>query len=271
MHAAIPPISLSFWRWSIALMILIPFCYPHVKRQINVILSNKRYILIQAILGISCFNTLIYIAVNHTTAINAVLVNSCIPVVIVILSWLMFRDKISVRQGFGVLVSFSGVVYIISKGNLDTLLALSFNIGDLLVLVAAFVWAGYSVNLKKFPKELHPLSYLFSIVFVGVLIILPFYIWEFSSGRHFQVTLATAATISYVAVFASVLAFVFWNRAVREVGANKAGPFVHLMPVFSIILAVLLLDESLMVYHIKGMIAVFTGILLATLKFRKKS
>jgi len=234
-----------------------------------VILKHKKYIITQAILGVALFNTLIYTAVQHTTAINAVLVNSCIPVLIVIVSWVMFREVINLRQGFGVLLSFAGILYIISKGDLQTLRSLSFNIGDVVVLLAALVWATYSVNLRKFPEGLHPLAYLTGIVFIGVILLLPFYLWEVSSGSHFTVNIPSAATILYVALFASVLAFIFWNKAVREVGANRAGPFVHLMPVFSIILAVVFLGESLVVYHMKGMAAVFTGILLATIRLKK--
>lgn len=270
MHAAIPPFGLSFWRWAIAFLILLPFGMPIIRRQMSVLMKNKGYILIQSITGVACFNTMIYVATQTTTAINAVLVNSCIPVIIVAMSWFMFRDRVSLRQGFGVLVSLGGVVFIISKGDTSILRSLSFNRGDLVVFLAAFVWAFYSTNLKRFPKELNPIAYLTAISFIGTLFILPFYMWESSAGRTVSLNLPTVYTVIYVALFASVLAFIFWNHAVRQVGANVAGPFVHLMPVFSTIEAVIFLNEELMGFHIKGAVIVFTGILLTTVAVRRR-
>lgn len=269
MHSAIPPVGLSFWRWAVALVILLPFGLPHVRRQMPELMRHKGYIFAQALLGVTGFNTLIYLAVQTTTAINAVLVNSCIPVIIVVISWMMYREKISARQGIGVMVSLAGVLLIISKGDAGALFSLSFNKGDLLVLAAAFVWAMYSANLKRYPRELHPIGYLTGISIVGVAMILPFYLWETLSGRAVELNLSTVVSVLYVSLFASVLAFIFWNRAVREVGANKAGPFIHLMPVFSTILAVGFLDEKLMLYHIKGILIVFAGIALTTIRVRR--
>jgi drug/metabolite transporter (DMT)-like permease len=270
MHAAIPPMALSFWRWTVALLILLALAFPHLRRQRGLLRDQYRFIGVQGLLGVTGFNTLLYLAMQQTTAINAVLVNSCMPVLIVAFSWLLYRETMSLRQCCGVLVSLLGVLSILAKGEASTLLQVSFNRGDLLVLAAAAVWALYSANLKKYPRDLHPLAYLTAITIIGLLGILPLYLFELADGRTFALTLPTVVTILYVAVFASVLAFIFWNRAVRTIGANRAGPFVHLMPVFSTILAVLFLGEHLAWYHGQGILFIFIGILMTTFRVGRR-
>jgi len=269
MHAAIPPMALSFWRWTVALLILGCVAHRHLRQQQGLLRVHGRFIFVQGLLGVLGFNTLLYLAMQYTTAINAVLVNSCIPVLIVVFSWLLYRETMSLRQCGGVLVSLAGVVSIMVGGDLATLGAVSFNRGDLLVLAAAVVWALYSSNLKRYPQGLHPLAYLTAINIVGLLAIFPLYLLELESGRTFAPNPAAMVTILYVAVFASVLAFIFWNRAIRAIGANRAGPFVHLMPVFSTILAVLFLDETLAWHHAQGAVLIFGGILMTTFRVDK--
>jgi drug/metabolite transporter (DMT)-like permease len=266
MHAAIPPLALSFWRWLVALLILLFFAHRHCWNQRHLIREHYRFILLQGLLGVTGFNTLLYLAMHSTTAINAVLVNSCVPVLIVGFSWLLYRETMRVRQCCGVLVSLLGVLSIMAKGEIAALMQVSFNRGDLLVLGAAIVWALYSSRLRQYPGDLHPLAYLTSISIVGLLAIFPLYLLELKAGKTFVLNPASAVTILYVAVFASVLAFIFWNRAVRTIGANKAGPFVHLMPVFSTLLAVLFLGESLAWYHMQGALLIFVGILMTTFR-----
>ena len=270
MHADIPPLSLSFWRWTVALLILLCFSITHLLEQRQVVRKHFRFIAIQGLLGVAGFNSLIYIAVQTTTAINAVLVNSCIPVLIAVFSWILYKEMMTLRQCLGVLVSLCGVLLIIARGELAHLMAMSFNRGDLLVLIAAAIWALYSANLRKYPKELHPLAYLSGIIISGLLVIFPFYLMEMSSGKSMIITASSIVTVLYVAIFASLLAFIFWNRAVRSVGANKAGPFIHLMPVFSTLLAVIFLDETIHAYHIQGILLIFFGILMTTFMITKK-
>ena len=205
-----------------------------------------------------------------TTAINAVLVNSCIPVLIAVCSWIMYKEVMSLRQILGVLVSLLGVLLIIFRADPGSLMSLEFNRGDALVLVAAIFWALYSTNLKRYPEGLHPFAYLSGIVVAGIICLIPFYCYELLQGRVFQPTLNSVAAIVYVALFASVLAFIFWNRAVRTVGANKAGPFIHLMPVFSTILAIIFLGEQIRLYHLFGMALIFSGIAAATMYTGKR-
>ncbi len=270
MHAEIPPLGLSFWRWSVALAILFLFGFGHLWKQRGILRDHLGFIALQGLLGVAGFNTLIYMAMQSTTAINAVLVNSCIPVLIALSSWIIYKEKMSPRQCLGVLISLGGVVLIISRGEMAQLLAVTFNRGDLLVLAAAFVWALYSANLRLYPKGLHPFAYQSGIIIIGLAVILPFYLVEMLGGKTMTITVSTVVTILYVALFASILAFVFWNRAVRIIGANRAGVFILLMPVFSTILAVIFLGETIQPYHLKGIILVFSGILMTTVLVNKK-
>ncbi len=269
MHAAIPPFALSFWRWALALLILSFFGLRHLLAQKELAIQHKSFLIIQGLLGVAGFNTFIYCAMQTTTAINAALVNSCTPIFIVLISWVRFNERLSLRQWFGVVCSLCGVMLIISHGDLWTLFHLQFNRGDILVFIAACLWAFYSVNLKKYPRGLHPLAYQTAIAMVGLTTLLPLYLLEISSGKTMELTAATVTTIFYVAVFASVLAFIFWNRAVSSLGANIAGPFIHLMPAFSTILAVLFLGESLTKNHIIAILLIFGGIFIITFRAKR--
>ena len=270
MHADIPPLALSFWRWALALAIMLAFSSRIFVSQRAIVYRERRFIIIQGLLGVTGFNSLIYLAVQTTTAVNAVLINSCVPILIALCSLVLIREPLSTRQWAGILVSLSGVALIIVGGNLNSLVGLEFNRGDLLVLCAGIAWALYSVNLKRFPADLHPFSYLVGIMISGLIGILPFYLVELSRGYGLDLNAPTLITIVYVAIFPSVLAFIFWNRAVRDIGANRAGIFIHLMPVFSSIMAILFLGESIELFHLQGIGLVFAGIFLATYSGSKK-
>ncbi len=266
MHADIPPVSLSFWRWLLALLIMGAFSYRTFLVQRDMVARHKKFIIIQGLLGVTGFNTLIYLAVQTTTAVNAVLINSCVPILIALYTLLIYKESLSLKQWLGILLSLSGVALIITAGSLTSLLELKFNIGDLLVLCAGLLWALYSVNLRSFPKDLHPFAYQIGIMIVGLIGIVPFYLIELSGAPQMTINGPNLATIAYVAIFPSVLAFIFWNRAVREIGANRSGVFINLMPVFSSILAVIFLGESIELYHLQGIGLVFAGIFLTTLR-----
>jgi len=270
MHAAIPPFTLAFWRWLTAFLILLLFAVKYLWQDRKLARRHALFIGVQGLVGVAGFNTFVYLAMQTTTAINAVLVNSCIPVLIAVCSWIFYREVMTVRQCMGVLVSLCGVLLIISRGELAHLLSVNFNQGDILVLIAAGLWAVYSANLKRYPQELHPLAYQSGIVLIGVLVLTPFFFYELGAGRVMQVSLASIGTIIYVALFASILAYIFWNRAVRTVGANKAGPFIHLMPVFSAVLAVIFLGEKIQVFHLQGIVLIFIGIFMTTFRVRKR-
>lgn len=262
--SSIPPISLAFWRWMLALVILIPFSIPHVRAQWPLLRQNWRLLAVYGVLGVSCFNTFVYIGLHSTTATNALLLNSVIPILIVLLSHLLAATPILSRQALGIVISLTGVLTIICRANLDVILTLQINRGDIWILLAVISWAFYTFLLRQRPAGLHPLSFLTSLVAIGLIPLSILYAWELSQGARFALDSANIASILYVALFPSVLAFIFWNQAVREVGPNKAGLFLYLMPVFGAILSAVFLGESIRTFHLIGIALIFTGIYLTT-------
>ena len=260
------PIEIAFWRWLMALGMFLPFAWPHMRAQAWVLFKEWKLLVTFGILGSALFHTLVYTALAGTTAINATLVNSCMPVVIVAMSWVIFGERIGMRQALGILISLCGVVAIVSQGSLEVLLSVRFNPGDLWAIASVPVWALYSVLLRIRPPHVHPTAFLGSIMLVGVVALIPAYLWDSGIQIEPVPSWEALAGIVYMAVFASVLAYVFWNHAVAQVGANKAGQFIHLLPVFGTLLAMIFLGEMLQGYHLLGIVLIVSGIVLATAK-----
>lgn len=263
-NGIIPPVALVFWRWAGAFLLLLPFSLKHVRQDWPLLRRHWLQLFIYAILGVSCFNTFIYLAVQTTTATNALLINSTIPVVIVLLSVLLGRVKIPVRQWLGMTISLAGVVTIICKGSAGLLRSLSFNPGDLWVMLAVVCWALYTWFLRKRPAGMHPLSFLSAIILLGLIPLVPLYIFELARGLKMAAGPATAASLIYVALFPSILSFIFWNQAVAETSPSRAGLFLHLMPVFGTLLSITFLGEALHSFHLAGILLIFSGIWLTT-------
>ena len=260
----VPPVGLSFWRWTLAAAILLPFVWREMRASWPLV---RRHLLLMAALslfGVASFNTLVYSGLQTTTASNAVLLQSIVPVVILLLARLLLGSRVKALQTLGILVSMTGVLVIVTRGEPGLVLEFGVGRGDLLILAAVFSWAVYSVLLKKLPPGLEGLSLLGYTVLMGVLFILPWYLWEAASGARMVLSGVTLTSVLYVAVFPSLLAYLFWNRAVGEVGPNRAGQFIHLMPVFGSLLSVVFLGERLYVYHLAGILLVAAGIYLAT-------
>lgn len=260
----VPPIALSFWRWVIAFILLLPLAWPHLKAQWPQVLRHWGILTLLGISGGACHNALTYTGLVYTTAINGVLLGSATPIMIIGLSWLLLGKRLRRPEWLGVIVSFSGVFVIVSHGDLSRLLELRPNIGDLWVLAAMFCWALYTVLLAWRPGGLHPYAFLAAIAVVGLLALLPFYLWEMASGKVILATPAALGAIAYAGVFPALVGFVFWNKAVSEVGGNKAGLFMHLMPAFGTVLSVMFLDEVPGLYHLFGITLIFCGIWLTT-------
>jgi drug/metabolite transporter (DMT)-like permease len=260
----IPPISLNFWRWAGALALLLPFTLPRLYRQRHLLRRHWRWLTLMSIPSVVLFNTFIYAALQSASATNTMLVNAVTPVFIVLLAWLVFRDRLAPRQILGVCLSLAGLLFIITRGEWAVLSQLRYARGDLWTLGAALAWALYSVFLRQRPAEIDPLAFLSAIIALGVLILLPFYLAEAALKGGFAVDGASLASIAYVCVFPSLLAYLFWNRGVERVGPGRAGIFMHLMPVFGIVLAALFLGERLSAYHLGGMVLIFSGIALTT-------
>ncbi|MBD3307962.1 EamA family transporter [candidate division KSB3 bacterium] len=263
MRADIPPVGLAFWRWAVGSALIIGVAWPHLRRDWPRLVRHWKIIGLLAILGVTAFNTLAYTGLRFTTAINGLLMQSTMPVIIVLMSYLLFRETIRPLQAGGIILSLSGVLTIITQGNPALLLTLSLNIGDLILLIAVTCYAAYSTLLRKRPA-LHPLSFLAATFLVGMILLLPFYLWEHFTQQVMPVNRATLLSIAYVAVFPSILAYLCFNRGVELLGANQAGLFLHLMPVFGSIMAILVLGERLEAFHALGIGLIIAGILLAT-------
>jgi len=262
-RADIPPIGLAFWRWfvaSVLVTVMARKCLPGDLREIR---RHWCIVLLLAIVGISSFNTLVYIGLQYTIAVNALLMQSLMPVLIVGLSFVFYREKIHSLQAIGVVVSLAGALTIIGRGNLDVLLSLSVNRGDILVFIAVVGYAGYSIGLRKRPA-VHPLSFVAVTFIVGDLLLLPLYVWESMAGRTVQLDSATFMAIAYVSIFPSIVSYLCYNRGVELVGANRAGMFIHLIPVFGSVMAIVFLGESLQWFHLAGIVLIASGIYMAT-------
>jgi drug/metabolite transporter (DMT)-like permease len=262
-RADVPPIGLAFWRWCGGSILVLGFAWSYLKRDWGLIRQHWKMILLLSILGVASFNTLVYTGLQYTTAINALLMQSAMPVLIVLMSYLFFRETVRVIQGVGILLSLMGVLTIVGQGRLEVLTSLSLNLGDLLVFIAVTLYAAYSALLRRRPA-IHPLSFIAVTFIAGTVILLPFYLWENGAGRVMSVDRVTLLTVGYVAIFPSILAYLCYNRGVELAGANRAGLFVHLMPVFGSIMAILFLGERFGWYHGLGILLILGGILLTT-------
>jgi drug/metabolite transporter (DMT)-like permease len=260
LYTEIPPMAMTFYRWFFALLILAPFALPHLRREWPIVRRHRGVLALLGVVGVGTHNGLTYLGLNYTTAINGVMLNSFIPVMIIALSWIVLRQRLSRLQLTGVAVSLGGVLAILSGGSVETLASLSLNRGDLLVILAMLLWSIYTIGLRWRPPGLHMLTFLFVIACVGDAAVLPLYLGEMALGARMVFSWLNLAALVSVALFSSVLAYIFWNRGVEQVGANVAGLFVHLMPVFGTLLAWALLGEQLRPFHIVGIALILTGI-----------
>jgi len=262
-HNDIPPIALAFWRWFGASLLISAPAWPHLRRDWGGLRRHWKATLLLAALGIAAFNALAYSGLQYTQAINAFLMQSLMPVMIVALSFLLFRERVRPLQGLGILISLAGAVTIIARGELAVLAALQFNRGDLLVAAAIVCYAGYSALLRQRPA-VHPLTFIVATFWIGTALLLPLYLWEHLTVRSLQLQPSVLLVIGYVALFPSIVSYLCYNRGVELIGANRAGLFIHLMPVFGSLMAMVFLDESFFAYHALGIALIAAGIFLAT-------
>ena len=259
----IPPVALAQIRWTGAFLILLPFAWPRLFADLPVIRRQFGMMLLLSLTGISAFNTMLYWSLHYTTAINATLMQSSAPLLIGVASWALFRDPLTRLQLAGVGVSLSGVAVIVSGGDPARLAGLSLNIGDLVVVVAMAVYAVYSTLLRKRPP-IAPISLVTATIGIGSALLAPLTVVEFASGARFAAFgVGDFAAIAYVAIFPSILSYVCFNRGVQLIGANRAGPFFHLIPLFGVVLAVVFLGERPALYHLVGAALIISGVALA--------
>jgi len=260
----IPPFTLNFYRWTFAWLILAPFTLKEIFQKKEYILENLKLIFILGITSITIFNSIVYYSLNFTQVINGVLMISTIPVMIIFFSWILKIEKTNLYQILGVFFSLLGVMVIITKADLNKLLNFNFNKGDLWMVVAMFSWALYSALLKKKKFDLSQISLLQTIISAGLVLLLPAYLVEMSLGYKVDIHLPFILTLSYVVLFPGLASFFFWIKGISIIGSNRSGIFLHLMPIFSTIMAILIFKEKFMIFHLIGAILIITGIILSS-------
>lgn len=265
-RADIPPLALAFWRWAIAFLLVLPLALPHLRTQLPLLLKGWKPVLVLGILGVGGYNTFAYLALQYTGATNAVLLNSFIPIATIAISWAFLGKQLKRIEGMGVFISLCGALTIVAHGDLNILIHLNLNIGDIWMLGAVLIWAIYTVGLAWRPAGVHPMLMLAAMTLVGLAVLAPAYLWEMAQDKHINVNFGSLASLAYVGIFPSFLGYIFYNRGVAEVGANQASLFIHLMPVFGTLLSAVFLAEIPQWYHYAGISLIFTGIWLTMKK-----
>ena len=260
----VSPIALTFLRWCVAVAVMMPFAWPLIRAHRAQLAQNWKLIVRLGFWGTGLHNVFAYVGLQFTTATNGVMLNSAIPIWIIVLGWLVYRDTITRLQALGVAVSITGVFAILTAGDPAVLMNLTLNKGDVIVMLGMIFWAAYTIYLREKPAELPGLAVLACCACVGVVLLLPLCLVEMALFEGtIRLTPATIGALLYVGIFPSFVGYVFWNRAVAEVGPNVAGNFLYLMPAFGSLLAWLFLGESLRLYHIAGIGLILAGIALA--------
>ena len=260
----IPPFTLNFYRWLCAWLILAPFTLSEIFQKRNYILENIKLITILGITSITIFNSIVYYSLNFTQVISGVLMISTIPVMIIFFCWVFKIERTNFYQILGVIFSLLGVIVIVTKADLGKLLNLNFNKGDLWMVVAMFSWAMYSALLRKKKFELSQISFLQTIISAGLILLLPAYLTEMALGYRVNINLPFILTLTYVVLFPGLASFFFWIKGISIIGSNRSGIFLHLMPIFSTIMAMLIFKEKFMTFHLIGAILIITGIILSS-------
>jgi len=263
---AFDPVSLNFWRWVIAVAVLAPFALPGLAAKRGVIRRHAAILALLAVLSVSIFQSLVYLGLQSTTAVNAVLINCAGPLFILLFAWLIDGERASLRQLAGFLVSVAGILVILSRGEPARLAQLEFHSGDAWIVLAIAIWGAYSVLLKRRPPELGGLHFLFVISAAGVLFLAPVFAFQVVQAPPRPPTLPEALAVLYVGLAASVAAYLFWNRGTAIVGANAAGFTLYLLPIFGTLLAIAFLGETFGAFHAVGTATIVAGIVLATRK-----
>lgn len=263
----VSPLSLSFYRWVIALIILTPFCLKNALVDLPLLKKQPGMVFLIILTGPTLFNTLTYIGLTATTVINSLLVISTTPMLIILLNKLIYKNQTNLFQMLGVILSLIGVSYVITKGNYQNIFDSKFYSGDLFILLAVISWALYSIFLKKNETGVSGFSFLYLSFVFTVILLLPVYLYDVIIQNNFIVfDHKTLLVIGYTGTFPSILSYICWNTGVTLIGPNKSGPFLHLMPIFGGILAYLVFQETLQSYHYAGILSVIVGIMIANKK-----
>ncbi|MDA3916848.1 MAG: DMT family transporter [Deltaproteobacteria bacterium] len=267
---SIPPVTLAFFRWLVAVTFFTSFAIKTFIHEWPIIKKNIAYFSITSLLGITTFNTLIYYAGHTTTAMNLSLIAISFPIFILLFSRILYKELLTVKKGVGIVLVLTGVVFLITKGNISKLLNISFNIGDVWMLTAAIIFAVYSLFLKNKPQGLSVKTLQLSTMILGLFFLTPFFLWEQSLVHNFFLNQTTIPAILYVGIFASLFAFLLWTNAVIILGPSKAGMVYYTLPLFSGLAGYLFLHESVGIMHLYSMVFIFSGILITNHESKNK-
>ena len=262
----VPPFSLNFYRWFFAWLILAPFTIPEIIKKKDYIISNYKLFIVLGVTSITIFNSIVYYSLNFTQVISGVLMISTIPVMIMFFSSILKIEKTNIFQVIGVILSFLGVIIIITKANFEILKNLNFNKGDITMVVAMLSWALYSTLLKKQKYEISQLSLLQVVMSFGLIFLIPIYFIEYQLGFRITLEKPFVLILSYVVLLPGLASFILWIKGISIIGANRSGVFLHLMPIMSAIMAMIIFNEKFMFYHMLGACFIITGILLSNKK-----
>ena len=271
LRAEVPPLGLSFWRTMLGAALVLPFAWRPMMLQIHLIRRHFWIILLLSFLLIVAGNGVLFLSLQYTIAINVGVLNSFEPLLIIVAAWAIFRDRVTFNQLAGVLVSLLGVFALIGRGDPRTILDLDFNAGDILVLFAYLSWAFYAVYLRLAPRELDPRVMLFLLLFLGALLLIPFYAVESAFDRPMTFGLPALAAIVGLALFSSIGAIYLWNYSIRHLGPSRAGIFIHLIVAFTVIMAIVFLGEVFVWFHAVGVALIGAGIYLSIYRGRGDS
>jgi drug/metabolite transporter (DMT)-like permease len=270
LNEVISPVNLAFFRWATAVLFFLPFALKPLIKEIHIVKENFFYFAVTAFLGVTVFNTLIYTAGRTTTATNLSLIAITFPVLIVIISRIVFKEKITINKIAGILLVVFGIVLLITKGDFNVLKNLSFALGDLIMLAAAVVFAIYSILLKKKPEKMNIFAFQLALFFMGLVFLFPFFLYE-NIGQSFVVPeKGTLFSILYLGIFASLTAFVLWNKAILIIGPSKAAMIYYVLPLFSGLLAFIFLGEEIGRIHFFSFFLILSGIIIANREFKKR-
>ena len=262
----VPHFSLNFYRWLFAWFILMPFTISEIIKKKEYIISNYKIFLVLGITSITIFNSIVYYSLNFTQVISGVLMISTIPVMIMFFSSILKIEKTNLFQIIGVILSIAGVIIIITKANFEILKSLNFNKGDITMVLAMFSWALYSTLLKRQKYELSQISLLQVVISFGLIFLIPIYFIEYQIGFRINIDMPFILILSYVVLFPGLASFILWIKGIALIGANRSGVFLHLMPIISALMAMIIFDEKFMFYHILGACFIISGILLSNKK-----
>ena len=262
----IPPLTLNVLRWISVWFILIPFTFREIYNNLEYIKKNLLVIGFMGIITISTFNSVVYYALNYTQVVNAVLMLAAIPAATIIISSIMKVDNTNYFQITGLILSIFGIGFIISNGEIERIISLNFNKGDLWMLVCVLSWSLFSTLLKKYKFKFSQFTLLHLMVTVGILFLIPQYYYEQVIGLEVNYNKAFLLILFYVVVFPAIAAYYCWQKGVAILGPNKATMFIQLMPLFSVAMAIIIFDEKFVLYHFAGAIFIVSGIYLSNKK-----